>query len=89
MPRVSDSGGVRFRIPAVYEKLLTGGSRNRRRLDPRLELQGDLSQAERHVWTGYVLSLGGKPSRIWPSGSQPVSRSRCRAGTSAVWHPPG
>lgn len=50
MPRVSDSGGVRFRIPAVYEKLLTGGSRNRRRLDPRLELQGDLSQAERHVW---------------------------------------
>lgn len=37
MPRVSGGGG-RFRIEGVYEKLLTGRSRERRRLDPRLNL---------------------------------------------------
>jgi hypothetical protein len=45
MPRVSDSGGARFRVPGCYEKLLAGGCRCFRdrvpcrsdiRLDPRI-----------------------------------------------------
>lgn len=52
MPRVSSSGGARFHIAGVYEKLLTGGSRNRYRLDPRLYLfRGEsLSAADQPVW---------------------------------------
>jgi hypothetical protein len=49
MPRLSDGGGAPFRIPGCYEKLLAGGCRERRRLDPRLELV-DMSQGEREVW---------------------------------------
>ncbi len=59
MPRVNDGGGnAGFHIDGVYEKLLTGRCRERRQLDPRLELW-DMSPLERDVWSWL------RAERVW------------------------